>query len=180
MARINKAEALQEMQEGLRLDTAKEKTPDQLADKILATYQINPKPRVIKLIDTDANDSNKSFQVPDGKKWKVLYGKFSLVSTATAGNRTMVLDVVDDASNILYSIRSLNVQAASVTEIYSIGQFGDVSESVAGVHLLPIPTNFFLLEGYFLRVRDSAAIDSAADDLSLFFVIEETDMNPNK
>jgi hypothetical protein len=56
MAKINRSEPLEVLQSGLRLDTIREKTPLEVADKVLATYKINPMP-TIKVIQGAMSDS---------------------------------------------------------------------------------------------------------------------------
>lgn len=180
MARINKQEVLQEMQEGLKLDTAREKTPEELAEKVLPVYKVNPRPRIVRIMDSLDNDSDKSFTVPAGKKWKILYGLISLTTTATSGNRRIRIRILDETANDIYEVRALNVQIASTTEIYSLGQFSDVSESVVGIHLIPIPINLFLIEDYVIRIFDTTGVAPTADDMTVRFIVEESDMNPNR
>lgn len=180
MALINKQEVIKELIDGLRLDTIKEKIPSEVADKILPTFQVNPRPRIILIDDVVANNSDKTFTVPTGKKWKILYGAFILATTATAGNRQLQILVRATGTNTIYLINAANVQIASTTETYNLGQFGDVFESVAGVHMLPIPVNLILSEGFTFRVLDSAGIAAAADDLTIRFMVEESDMNAER
>lgn len=180
MARINKQEVLQEMQEGLRLDTLRDKTPDQLAEKVLPIYQVNPRPRIIKIEDAILNDSDKRITVPVGKKWKILYGNLTLTTSATVGNRRVEFNIRDDADNVLYILRAVNVQTANTGEQYLLGQFGNYAEDLTEFHLLPIPVNSFLIENYDIRVRDVSATDAAADDLTIRIMVEESDMNPNR
>jgi len=56
MARINRQEPLKEMQDGLRLDTAREKTPLEVADKVLPVFKINPKP-LMQIAQAQSNDT---------------------------------------------------------------------------------------------------------------------------
>lgn len=179
MARINKQEVLQEMQEGLRLDTAREKTPQELAEKVLPVYKVNPKGRFISIVDATLNDSNKSFTVPEGKTWKLLYGHISLITTATVGNRNMNIRFLDDAGNIMFNIKPNNNQAASLTEDYNLYTNRPI-ETLPGNHLISIPNVAILLENWVINVRDDQVIDVAADDMTVRLVALEEDMNPNK
>lgn len=56
MAKINRQEPLKELQDGLRLDTAREKTPLEVADKVLPVFNINPQRLVsvntVNIVDT--------------------------------------------------------------------------------------------------------------------------------
>lgn len=179
MARINNTRLLSQLTRALRLESALEKTPDQLAKEIVPTFDVHPKPRTITIQDTVANDSNKTITVPDGKQWKLLYGIATLITTATVGDRQFTMFLQDSSGNILYRIQAANVQTASTTERYNlVAGPADVSETVTGTHLIPIPFDSILPEGFRIVIQDSAAIAAAADDLNIFLMIEESDMNP--
>jgi len=180
MAKINKQEVLQEIQEGLRLDTAREQTPNELAEKVLPVYIANPRARIIQFEDTALNNSSKVVTVPAGKKWKIFYMFVSLITTATAGSRQLRLQVRDQNNNELMRQLALNVQIASTTEFYNFGQFADIVETIAGVHNIPIPVNFILIENFDMVIEDVNAIAGGADDLAIRIMIEETDMQPNR
>lgn len=178
MARINKQEVLQEMQEGLKLDTAREQTPSELAEKILPTYTVNPKPRIILVVDTTANDSDKSFTVPTGKKWKLLYGHIDFTTDANVANREMRLLFKDSNNNSLYEVRALNVQTASKTERYNLGQFSEPTEPTDGNHYFPIPVNSVFIEDFVIKIV--AVLGQAGDDMTIRLFIEESNMNPQR
>jgi len=56
MAKIERSEVLKALQEGLRLDVGKEKTPTEVADKILAVFKLNPEPE-IQVLDASSSDA---------------------------------------------------------------------------------------------------------------------------
>ena len=56
MAKIERSEVLKALQEGLRLDVAREKTPIEVADKILAVFNVNPE-RLIQRAGVDSSDT---------------------------------------------------------------------------------------------------------------------------
>lgn len=179
MALINKQEVLQELQEGLRLDTAREKTPKEVADKILPTYEVNPRPRIFHFADGGSNDSDKTITVPTGKKWKILSLLARLETTATVGNRRIQLRIDDTSANAIFIVSALNVQAASLNEDYNfIHGIDDSTETNAGIHFLPFPPEIILLEDFSIRIFDSAVVDAAADDLRIRMTIEEEDLYP--
>jgi len=126
-------------------------------------------------VDTALNDSDKTITVPAGKVWRVLYAFASLISTATVGNRQMQMDVQDDSSNVMGQSSALNVQVASVTENYHWRMSRNTAtEDVATEHYMPLPAEY-LPAGYVMRIYDSAAIDAAADDLTIRVLVEELD-----
>jgi len=131
---------------------------------------------IFEVIDAALNDSNKTIVVPAGKRWKILYGQIILITTASAGNRNMQIRFRDSNGNEIYRIGTLNVQVASTTERYNLGQFGDIAESATGIHSFPIPINMILDGNFEIQILDSQAIDAAADDLFINLIVDETDV----
>lgn len=174
MAAIRNSSLIKRFTDFLRL-----KTGDMLDGEItpLIVPTINqPVPlRITQIIDVALNDSDKTLTVPSGKQWRVLYGFVQLTTTATTGNRRIEVAFRDENDNVVYRVLGFNVQIASTTEEYIIGQFGDLAESLTTVHTLPTPINAFLKENFSIRVFDNAAIAAAADDLTIRLIIEEID-----
>ena len=122
--------------------------------------------------ETVANDSNKTITVTTARVWQVLAVYASLVTTATVGNRLMAL-IVGDGTNEIYRNAAANVQVASVTEYYAwLPQVAVPAETVATFHHLPFPFSY-LAGGSTLQVYDNAAIDAAADDLTINMLVVE-------
>jgi len=148
--------------------------PRKLRNDIQPVLQVNPQAEIKVISDAIANVNDKTFTVPKGKAWKILYGFITLTTTADVGNRRIAVSVRDENNNILYDIRSLNVQIASTTENYALGQFGENVETLAQRHLLPIPVNLILDSGFDINIADPGDIEDA-DDMIVRFVVEETD-----
>jgi len=180
MARINKLEALQEMQEGLRLDTMREKTPDQLADKILPVFEIHPRPRIIQIEDTIINDASKTVIVPLGKKWNVKSIFVQYVSTATVGNRQIVIIPRDSAGKNIGRIMAGAVQAASLTRFYTFFNGAPLPTAfITGVIVAPLP-ELILTENFQIEISDNSEVDVAADDMEIRLMVEESDTPHNR
>lgn len=120
--------------------------------------------------DATANDSDKSFTVPDGEMWKLLHGNVILVTSATVGNRQIRFTVTDQDGNIVGYIPAGAVQAASTTRSYGFMQ-GIYRETafVDTMIQVPIPIDLYLPSGSTVRFHDFAAIDAAADDMTVSF-----------
>src|SRR4030067_3306702 len=119
------------------------------------------------LTDLALTDSTKDFIVPTGRQHKLEWGFASLASTATVGNRQMVIELIAaDGTTVLVSASAGAVQAASLTNRYNFAP-GSQRGSAFVASQIETPTfpNFLAIEGQRLRIRDSAAIDAAADDL---------------
>lgn len=170
------SEVAERIVKGLALNPGFDKIPERIAESIVPTFQSNiPVPKIREIVDVALNDSDKTITVPVGKMWKILYGTVILVTTATINNRLLELRIQNSLGNFLQRIEALNVQAPSATEYYNFGQYGDISESQAALHLIPIPDNLFLVEGQVIRILDINAIDVGGDDLDIRFIVEEYD-----
>lgn len=120
--------------------------------------------------DATLNSSNKSWVVPNGETWKLMYGRCSLITTATVGNRQIVLEIQDASANIVFSAEAGAVQAASLTREYEFmqGVYRETAFIVNSIQF-PIPQDCLLLPGWTLRIYDSATVDAAADDMTVAF-----------
>lgn len=135
--------------------------------------------------DAAANDSDKSFTVPDGKIWRVLTVRATFTATATVGNRILTAGITDGtnvlwtgprtgniaATNTAVLLFSENYDYSTTAGIANLDDYTPPSISVVG----PLPF-IYLLPGYVLRVWDKSAIDAAADDLTVVLHYVEYDI----
>ena len=138
----------------------------------MAIYADN---KTLLLSDTATNDSDKTFTVPAGDRYRVLSGNINLITTATVGNRQLDVQFRDDANVVLFTIRAGAVQAASVTRDYKIipGAPRESAFVAAEIVLDNMPLDMILDSGYDIRVFDSAAVDAAADDMVVHIVVQD-------
>ncbi|MFA6064021.1 MAG: hypothetical protein WC736_15640 [Gallionella sp.] len=123
--------------------------------------------------DAVANDSNKSWTVPNGEMWKLNWARMLLVTSADVGNRQSELIVKDEAGNTVFSIKAGAIQGASTTRVYHYSQH--VSHEAAFVVSeiqAPIPSDLYLPAGFTLQLWDSSAIAAAADDMTISFQVK--------
>lgn len=129
---------------------------------------------VLHAVDDSANDSDKSVTVPDGEVWQLDWLHAMLLSTATVGNRQMVLGVYTNAAVpvMLGDWHAGAVQAASLTRHYMF-QPGMYRETtfVDGEIQIALPQKLVLHPGWTLRVYDSAAVAATADDLTISYQV---------
>ena len=119
--------------------------------------------------DTDANDTSKDF-VAQGD-WQLLAVRVRLVTTATAGNRLVTMQIYDDsdATNVLLEMRSGVAQVASKDYSYYFAPGLSRLTSVYDSDYVscPIP-NIMLHNHQMLRICDLAAVAADSDDMEVF------------
>ena len=124
--------------------------------------------------DAALNDSDKTLTVTAGKSWLIRSIFVQLISTATAGNRQVDVLLTDASDNILFKYQAAAVQAANLTRQYMFAPSHPQETGFTGaVMLRAIADNIVLPAGYKIRVYDSAAIDAAADDMTVRLLVEE-------
>lgn len=129
---------------------------------------------VLQQSDAAANDSDKTFTVPTGKAWRLLAASARLATTATVGNRQLDVLVTDAADNLLMKYQAGAVQAASLSRDYHFApQHPQETGFTNGVMLRALAGDLVIPAGFKVRVFDSAAIDAAADDLTVRLLVEE-------
>lgn len=136
----------------------------------IGVTQIAP---VLGVLDDDPNNSDKTFIVPDGEMWKLIYANVTLFTSAAVGNRQIRLSVVNPDGYDVGYISAGATQAASLTRSYGFLQ-GIYRETsfIDGMIQTPIPMDLFLPAGSLLRFHDSAGISVAADDMTVAFSVQ--------
>lgn len=121
-------------------------------------------------VSETANDSDKLFTVPVATEWHLFAIHVILISTASPGNRQIAIVVADDSANPIFELAVGAVQADTLTRTYTLAPgLPDLTAFRATDELLtPLPGSLILPAGYTVRVYDSAAIDAAADDMSVY------------
>lgn len=117
--------------------------------------------------DATANDSDKTFTVPSSEVWEILSVYVENASTATVGNRIITVRITDSTDATVGS-SSAATQAASLTHrstFIPAGQVATGSSAVQGA-TYPLP-GVLVPSGYKVRVLDAAAVDAAADDMTV-------------
>lgn len=118
--------------------------------------------------DTDPNDSDKVIIVPDDEEWEILSISAILQSTATVGNRRMAAEVRTPSSGFhLMSAIAQATQAASLTRTYTFASgVVNMTAFVSNFLTVSMPSLVVPPVGR-IRIYDVAAIDAAADDLTV-------------
>ena len=90
-----------------------------------------------------------------------------LTTTATAGDRQIVVQLQDAANDVIGEWRAGAVQAASLTRNYI---FAPANADLTAFRdtdwiMTPFPPTIILPAGFQVRVYDNNAVDAAADDM---------------
>lgn len=121
----------------------------------------------ITLSEIAPDDSNKdlvfSSDIRIENYLEVLSIRIELTTTATVGNRLMVLELLSSAGDVLREvILDANSLAASLSRTWELAPLNDPAVTAPQyVQMAPMT----LYGGQILRIRDSAAVDAAADDM---------------
>lgn len=126
--------------------------------------------------DAALNDSDKSFTVPAGHVWELLYVGVDITCTATVGNRTLTCTITDGTNRILYCPRTAAITAGQTgaLRVYFGGSLTSTTTSDAPLLAGGTPNvakvgamqdRCLLPEGFVVTCSDIAAIDAAADDM---------------
>ena len=123
--------------------------------------------RVTLVSDETLNDSDKSIPVPASAEWQVLWLWVEFASTATVGDRQIVIEIQDSAADVIAQIRAGITQAASLTRYYMFGpSMADMFVVRDGDWIMtPLPPTLILQTGDIIRIYDNNAVDAAADDM---------------
>lgn len=114
---------------------------------------------------TAAAAPNQELQtVPGGEAWELIGASVTATSSATAGNRTILIRVRNASGNVFYQTAVSANLAASQTDAIRNFLIGGSPALVQGI---------FVPSGLIVEAFDAAAIDAAADVLSLHLVVKK-------
>jgi len=179
MAQIYNSEVIKNIVDGCKIQISADRTPTQLAEKVVPVFVANkllPKTKIYD--DNTLNTNDKNVEIPKGKMWKVKTIEISYTSDANAGNRIITLAIRKDTAGgrSLYYMGAGSVQAQGLTRYYTFLP-NAVRETtfVASRVIVPLP-DIFIPGGYFIRISDEANI-SALDDFTFILTYEEYDIS---
>ena len=126
--------------------------------------------------DENANDSDKTIAVTSSYEWKIQWIWIEFTSTATVGDRQIVIEIQDAATDVIFQMRAGAVQAASITRYYLFAPMGAEITAFRDTDYLyaPMPP-IHLPASYVIRIYDNNAVDAAADDMIIQMMVQERD-----
>jgi hypothetical protein len=128
--------------------------------------------------DATLNDSDKPFTVPAGKIWKLIGIWIDFTASGVAGNRILQVNITNGTDNIFIGPKSAAIATGVVAE-YVLFKDYNVFNTLATnapwlanggtaniASIAPMP-ELYLPAGYVVRAYDYAAVDAAADDMTV-------------
>lgn len=120
------------------------------------------------------NDSDKSIAVTAGYEWKIQWVWIELATTATVGDRQIVIEIQDDSADVIFQMRAGIVQAASLTRYYLFAPMGAEIVAFRDTDFLYVPMPpIHLPASYVIRIYDNNAVDAAADDMVIQMMVQQ-------
>lgn len=120
--------------------------------------------------------ANKSFTVPSDVYYEVLYAHATLVTTATAGTRVMIMAIENASSTVIIDLHAGATVAANQStpqhHVFLQGIYRETSFANNSLQV-PIPKDCFVFPGYSLIFKDENERDLAADTLSVYAVVRK-------
>lgn len=130
------------------------------------------------VLEATPNNSDKSWTVPAGHVWEMIWIHAELTTTATAGNRVLRLQITN-GTDAVANLNTSGSTAASKTVCSRINFGGGCFSTTGleyGTRLSGVNPDaaynqsvgrMLLPAGHVIHIWDAAAIDAAADDLSV-------------
>lgn len=117
--------------------------------------------------DATTNDSNKDFTCPASKLWQIKMVWFQIDCTATVGNRVPTIAIAPNGTNF-FNVLVGGALTAGNTGVYMSSFTGYTADDASNSYTLSQNApEVILTPGAILRVWDSAAVDAAADDMTV-------------
>lgn len=129
--------------------------------------RVRPGGQHIFLRNVALDSNNKTIlTVPAGKLVEILYMVVAYTSTATVGNRRMLVQINAPAAAVVFQNYSSSTQAATLTYRYLLTPGVINTAVIVDQVTMNLPT-MYLPEGYVVYVLDSATVD-AFDDMLIY------------
>ncbi len=125
---------------------------------------------LLRVSDVALNDSDKSLVAPTDERWLLRYLRIEFTATGDAGSRLLTVELFDAADDLMLSINLTDnviiISEAMVFNLYpSALAVAPVDAGVEGSDA--IPEDLLLGPSWYVKVKDSAGIQAAADDMIL-------------
>lgn len=129
-------------------------------------------------VDENANDSNKSFSVPAGLDWHVMWIWVEYTAGTTAGTRQLAVIIQDSAGDTIMEIfPGVAPSTISVLTKYMFapGAADLTAERDSDYISTPLPPTLILPELFTIQIMDQAAIAADSDDMLVQMMVMDRD-----
>lgn len=117
--------------------------------------------------DAAADDSDKTFTVPADEQWRLISIYVLLTSTSDVGDRQLDIEITDGTNLLMKAVAgAVQPESNAYTYVFALGNPQETSFTNDVMYRL-LPSGLILPAGYEIRVYDSAAIQAAADDMTV-------------
>lgn len=126
--------------------------------------------RVTPLNDRRVDLSDKTFVVPAGEEWEILWIWVKLSTQVNAGNRQLAIQILDASGNVLATLARAGVtQPISTVRYYLFapGAPDQLAFRDTDHITVTLPVTSFLSAGQRLRIYDNKAIAPVNDDMTI-------------
>jgi hypothetical protein len=123
--------------------------------------------RITLTQDTNTDDSDKIFTVPENYEWQILWIWVEYTSSGTAGARQLEIQIQDASSNTIAQFQAGVTQNEGLTYkyLFGIGVPDLTTMRDTDNVTTPLPAATFLSEGQKIRIWDNNTLDPTADDM---------------
>jgi len=113
-----------------------------------------------------------TYTVPAGCRLWIHGFSATLTSSSTAANRQPQFQLYDAASNLIWQFGCLAAQAASLTQVYNVGECVTLAQDLNKNTVIPFPTDLFVYSGY--KISSNTVNIQATDQWSGIWVQFDT------
>lgn len=126
-----------------------------------------------KIPDSQTPSSDKRFTVPNGHTWRLVGLSAKFTTSATAGNRSLVVRIKDEANHFLFRFESGITQAPSTVVTYTFGPgFPNDSSATSGTIRRQLGSETYLADGFSVYVTDVNEVQvEGGDDIEIFLMV---------
>lgn len=148
-----------------------ERLPDEIASKVLLTYDLNRK-KIVKMFDSNPNDIVKTFTVPVGKQWEIISIGVDYTADATVGSRRIGVRIDDENGQVHQNIIDDFGQTASTTVFHNFHPYAGERDNTTTFVFCPVPVGAYP-ENWSITISDVNNI-AATDDMTVSLIVYES------
>ena len=132
--------------------------------------------KLAKKADSTTVGNIVDFANTGDRMWHVLWAHITLATSDSAGNRQLIMQIIDSDATVEAEFRAGAVQAASLTRYY---QFGPGLDDMTGFRdtdylSITLPPTVIIESGQTVRFIENSSVDTSSDNLDVYMHIAHT------